>query len=530
MISYLVLLSVIIAQCISLPNLFKAAGLDPIKGYIPFYNWFIWTKLIKAPWWWALLLFVPGVNLVMLGVFHVQTASAFNKRSTSDALQAVFIPMIYLPMLAFGKEELKYVGPIDWKLEEARGRKKGFFREWGHAIVFAVVAAVLIRTFTFEAYTIPTPSMEKTLLVGDYLFVSKLSYGTRLPETPVAIPFVHHTIPGTTATPAFLEWLTLPYYRLPGFGHIERFDPVVFNYPEGDTVIVRNDQQEANSFNQIVRNDAAKFYNWDFTNEEFSLVKENMLKNTKYLVRPNDKKENYIKSCVGLPGENLEIRDGVIFINGKAADQPEHYQTSYDVVFSSIPTPELLKSEYGITTSGPENDVAQYVEDTVNIAMEPATAERLKVSGFVQSIVRHTTPKGFYNTPNIFGPYVIFPNHPAYDWTEDFFGPLHIPKAGEVIKIDLKNLPLYEKAIRDYEHNTLSVSNGNIMINGKVASEYKFKQNYYWMMGDNRHRSMDSRYWGFVPEDHVVGKAVFIWMSSDPITGIRWNRVFHLAK
>ncbi len=208
MISYLVLLSVIIAQCIALPKLFKAAGIESWKGAIPFFNWFVWTKLIKSPWWWALLLFVPGVNLVMLAVFHVQTASSFNRRTDSDNYQAVFIPMIYLPRLAYDKN-LTYVGPIDWAEEEKKGRKKGFGREWGHAIVFAVVAASIIRTFFFEAYTIPSPSMEKTLLVGDYLFVSKVSYGPKLPETPVAMPFMHHSIVGTNI-PAYLNASILP--------------------------------------------------------------------------------------------------------------------------------------------------------------------------------------------------------------------------------------------------------------------------------------------------------------------------------
>lgn len=518
MISYLVLLSVLIAQCIALPNLFKAAGIDSWKGYLPFYNWFIWTKLIQAPWWWALLLFVPGVNLVMLAVFNVQTASSFNRRSNGDNLQAIFIPMIFLPRLAFDKN-LSYVGPIDWKAQQAKGVKKGFGREWGHAIVFAVVAASIIRTFFFEAYTIPTPSMEKTLLVGDYLFVSKLSYGAKLPETPVAMPFVHHTLPFTVATPAYLEWLQLPYLRLPGFGSVKRFDPVVFNFPDGDTVFVAN---QAQGFNQVIRDKAVAMFGPNFTDAQFAEAKQFALKNDQYVVRPNDKKENYIKSCVGLPGENLEVRSGQVFINGKAAETPEHMQYGYNLKFAGPVDPTTLKLQFNISVSDFQGTAEP---DVYNVALEPATAERLKVGGIVSFIERSITPLGFYLDKGL----QTFPNNRNYNWSEDQYGPIHIPKKGEKIDLNLGNLPLYEKIIRDYECNTLTVSNGAISINGKIVSSYTFKQNYYWMMGDNRHRSADSRFWGFVPEDHIVGKAVFIWFSKDPETGVRWKRLFSLA-
>lgn len=455
----------------------------------------------------------------MLGVFHVQTAVCFGKRTTGEAFQAVFIPMIFLPKLAFEKD-LKYVGPIDWTAEAAKGNKKSTVREWGHAIVFAVVAASIIRTFFFEAYTIPTPSMEKTLLVGDYLFVSKISYGAKLPETPVAMPFVHHTLPLTKATPAYLEWLQLPYFRLPGFGQVKRFDPVVFNYPEGDTVFV---DQQAQGFNQCIRDDAYKNFGPNFTEEQFNQQKLFALQNQKYVVRPNDKKENYIKSCVGLPGENLEVRAGIVYINGKAAETPEHMQYGYNVKFSGPVDPNVLRERFNITEKDAQGTDSP---DVINIAMEAKTAEELKNSGMVSMVERSITPRGFYLDKNL----GTFPNNRNFDWSEDFYGPIHIPKAGETINISAANLPIYEKAIRDYEHNTLSVSNGTILINGKAATSYTFKQNYYWMMGDNRHRSADSRFWGFVPEDHIVGKAVFIWFSKDDVTGIRWNRIFSFAK
>lgn len=546
---YLVFLTIVIAQCISLPKFFEKAGIEPWKGYIPVYNWFAWTRMIEAPWWWALLLLIPGVNLIMLAVFNVELANSFNKRTTGEHLFAIFLPMIYLPKLAYSKD-LTYTGPIDWKALKAKGVEKGFLREWGQAIVFAVVAATIIRTFLFEAYTIPTPSMEKTLLVGDYLFVSKVSYGAKLPETPIAMPFVHHTLPLTTGTKSYLNWWKLPYLRLPGFTEIKRFDPVVFNFPDGDTVFLFDQQK---GFNQIIRSQVKEHFGDNYTEEQFLQVKEFMLRNNEYVVRPTDKKENYIKSCIGLPGENLEVRDGQVLINGKAINTPEKLQYGYHVRFTEkIPLDvfidkyaDIWKNKYGITLRpeipgtreiNPQCDLADTPDHLrqkgfINIAMEPATARKLLADGVIDSCIRNVSPKRVNFTDAL----PIFPNNKAFNWSEDNFGPVHLPRKGEKINLTAEILPVYEKAIRDYEHNRLEVKNGEIFINGVRSTSYTFKQNYYFMMGDNRHRSADSRFWGFVPEDHVVGKAVFIWFSIDPdhsrswFKRVRWDRVFSLV-
>ncbi len=296
---------------------------------------------------------------------------------------------------------------------------------------------------------------------------------------------------------------------------------MVFNFPDGDTVIVADQKQ---GLNQHARDLAARNAadSGRFTDEEFYQAKQFLLANQKTVIRPNDKKENYIKSCVGLPGENLEVKNGLVFINGKQAEMPEHMQYGYNVKFASTPDWNMLKKQFNISYA---TDV-QPGGDIYNIALEAKTAEALKTSGIASVVERNITPKGYYLNFGL----QTFPNNRQYDWSEDQFGPIHIPKAGEVMNLTLLNLPIYEKAIRDYEHNTLDVRDGVIIINGKPATSYKFKQDYYWMMGDNRHRSADSRFWGFVPEDHIVGKAVFIWFSKDPETGIRWNRLFSFAK
>jgi signal peptidase I len=401
-----------------------------------------------------------------------------------------------------------------------QGKEKGLLREWGHAIVFAVIAATLIRTFFFEAYTIPTPSMEKTLLVGDYLFVSKVAYGPKLPETPIAMPFIHHTLPFTEGTPAYLTWWKLPYLRLPGFGKVKRFDPVVFNFPDGDTVLIR---QQNPGFSQIARSQAYNLFRENFTRDQENQVKNFLLQNEPYAVRPTDKKENYIKSCVGLPGENLQVKEGLVYINGKQVDTPEFLQYGYDLVPKGNWNTDYMKKTFGISL---RFDGEPTGSDTVyNYAMTPATAKKLQESGMVSSITRKNSPAGEFDPQRN-----IFPNDVNYRWSADNYGPIHIPAKGEKVVLTLQTLPFYEKAIRDYEHNTLEVRGSDIIVNGQKAGTYTFKQNYYFMMGDNRHRSADSRFWGYVPEDHIVGKAVFIWFSKDPETGIRWNRLFSLVK
>ncbi|WP_298733822.1 signal peptidase I [uncultured Chitinophaga sp.] len=375
-------------------------------------------------------------------------------------------------------------------------KRKSAVREWLDAAIFAIIAATLIRTFIFEAYTIPTPSMEKTLLVNDFLFVSKITYGPRIPNTPLAVPFTHHTLPGTKYTKAYSEAVHWPYKRLPGFSDIKRNDVVVFNFPEGDTVAL---EQQDQSYYGLVR----------------SLGRDAVWESYHVTARPVDKRENYIKRCVAEAGDTLSIRDGVVFVNGKQAPIPPESERRYMVETNGDPlNPERLD----------ELDVTPNPDATLSAGLflynlTPGNVAALKNFPVVKSI-----------KPYFSGEQSVFPYDTAnYHWTEENFGPLYIPKKGATIKLDSSNISIYERVIRVYEGNTLESKNGQFYINNKPADSYTFKMNYYWMMGDNRNNSLDSRYWGFVPEDHVVGKAWLIWMSYGN-GSIRWSRLFRTIK
>lgn len=351
--------------------------------------------------------------------------------------------------------------------------KKSPLREWIDAILFAVVAATLIRMFFIEAYTIPTSSMEKSLLIGDFLFVSKVNYGPRIPNTPLSFPFAHHTMP-VLGTQSYLEWLKLPYLRLPGFQKIKNNDVVVFNYPMED-------------------------------------------------FRPVDKRENYIKRCIGIPGDTLSVVNGEVFLNGKLNAKPENMQFNYSVKTDGTTFNQRSLMKYDITEFYATSNFGDF-----NMTLTNKNLEHIKVFPNVQSVTLPLQPKGQYMD-------YIFPHDPILPWNVDNFGPLYIPKKGAIISLDAKNLAIYRRAIQVYENNKVDVINGKVFINDKVATTYTFKLDYYFMMGDNRHNSADSRFWGFVPEDHVVGKAVFIWLSlngNEPniLKKVRWKRLFNLIR
>lgn len=366
-----------------------------------------------------------------------------------------------------------------WSKNNQEKKKKSAAREWTDAIIFAVVAATLIRTLFIEAYTIPTPSMERSLLVGDFLFVSKVNYGARTPMTPIAFPFAHHTMP-LIGTKAYWDGIKLPYYRLPGLSDVKKGDVVVFNYP-----------MEADS----------PYY------------------------RPVDKRENYIKRCQGTPGDTIALLSAQVYINGKAAPNPPGEQTDYSIANNGVPlNPEIL-DELKVTT----------YDGSAFPTMTKEAAAKLKGYSNITAITANIQKKGLADPSNPVFPaatpkYKLDPRNKDFDWNVDNFGPIIIPKKGWTVKLDSLTLPVYGRAIEVYEGNKLQITNGKIFINGKQTDSYTFKLNYYWMMGDNRHNSADSRYWGFVPEDHIVGKALFIWMSWDDnasfFSKIRWSRLF----
>ena len=495
-------------------KLFQKAGEPAWAGFVPGYNILIWLKISGKPWWWIFLFLVPGVNLLMFILMNVNISIVLGDRDVKSHALMVFLPWVRIPQIVFS--EAKYVGPVP-----VAERKRGLFGQWGDAILFAVIVATVFRTFTFEAFTIPTPSMEKSLLVGDYLFVSKLSYGPRLPMTPITFPFTHHTMPFTASTPSFVTWFDQPYRRLPGFGDPERGDAVVFNFPEGDTVVANFQNQ---SYYQLVRDQGRKKIhdpNFRMLNMVDGQVRQ--VPTGGILVRPLDKKENYIKRCVAVAGDSIEVRHTTLYVNGKISPLPINGQLGYEFVLRSNFNEKRLKELFDISP----DDIGPGENGGVSIPLTADAASKLKNFDNVVSMTVQDHPRG-YSTEYRQLPY--FPNNPNFDWTEDNYGPLYIPKKGATVKLDLGVLPLYERVIRVYEHNDLEVRDGRIMINGAPADSYTFKQDYYWLMGDNRHRSQDARFWGYVPHDHVVGKAVLVWFTKDPYTGIRWKRLFSLVK
>ncbi|GEP93436.1 signal peptidase I [Chitinophaga terrae (ex Kim and Jung 2007)] len=383
-------------------------------------------------------------------------------------------------------------------------KKKSVAREWLDAGIFAIVAATLIRTFIFEAYTIPTPSMEKTLLVNDFLFVSKISYGPRIPMTPLAVPFVHHTMPFTKSTKAYSEAIKWKYRRLPGFSDIKRYDVVVFNFPEGDSVALGTDEP---SYYNLVRH-----MGWEATHNSYKII-----------TRPVDKRENYIKRCMAQAGDTIKIINGAVYVNGQAAPVPPGSQHKYIVETTGDPINPSRLEELGV--SSVESFVMGNNRYVYNMTPEAAAAVA-ELKPVVKSVSVYVDSEA----SAMFDSVAVFPHDTAhFKWTEENFGPLYIPKKGVTVKLDDSNIALYERVIRVYEGNTLERKDGKIIINGQPADSYTFKMNYYWMMGDNRNNSLDSRFWGFVPEDHIVGKAWLIWMSYGE-GGIRWSRIFKSIK
>lgn len=395
-------------------------------------------------------------------------------------------------------------GWVHWFFWRKKGvkRQKGWV-EWIDALLFASIAALLLRLLLFEAYTIPSGSMEKSLLIGDYLFVSKVAYGPKIPNTPLAVPFTHHTLPLTKFTPSFVTWIQRPYNRRPGLGRVQRHDAVVFNFPEGDTVIA---QLQDRSYYAVVR----------------ELGREYVHSNYDILVRPVDKRENYIKRCVGLPGDTLQVINGYVRINGETLEEQPGLQRNYIVQTNGTMINSRILDGLGISQADrfwlPA--MAQY--------RMPLTRE---MEQRIDSLSNVLYIQRFVNNDVEMMQRYVFPQSADYPWTEDQFGPIWIPQKGATVKLNRMNIALYRRAIEVYEGNRVEVDGqGRISINGETTDSYTFRMDYYFMMGDNRHNSLDSRFWGFVPEDHIVGKAVMVWLSLDKEKrfpgNIRWSRAF----
>lgn len=458
-------------------KLYEKAGRKSWEAAIPVYNAIVLMKIINRPAWWTILLFIPIVNLIMFPVVWVETLRSFGKNTTLDTILGVATLGLYIYYINY-TQNVTYIKDRSLVSTTKTG-------DTVSSLLFAIVVATVVHTYVMQPFTIPSSSLEKSLLIGDYLFVSKFNYGARVPMTTVALPMIHDSIP-LTKQKSYLNFPQLPYFRFPGFEKIKKNDIVVFNWP-ADTVY--------------------QFFDHS---------------GRKAVIKPIDKKSNYVKRCQGTPGDILSIKDGVVFIGGKELILPERAKPQHTFfVTHDKTTPidfEFLLKDIGVT------DDAGFKNDTLVItALTDAGAARIKSVPGVTSVTRYIDKKATDKS--------IFPHDGK--WTADNFGPITIPETGKTVQLNIENLPLYKRIIETYEKNDLKVTGNEIRINGQVANSYTFKQNYYWMMGDNRHRSEDSRYWGFVPEDHIVGKPVFIWMSlnqneswSHITKKIRWERMF----
>ncbi|MGZ3901404.1 MAG: S26 family signal peptidase, partial [Bacteroidia bacterium] len=554
-----IFLGLVIASFFGLSKLFAKAGIESWKGWVPFYNFYCLSKLLNKPWWWCLIMAVPGVNILMYGVYGFNVARAFNKPSNSDLLFASILPYIFFVKIGVDPTA-KFVGLDRYKVEPIK-----FIKNWVDPIIFAVIAASIIRGYFIEAFTIPTSSLEKSLMVGDFLFVNKFAYGPKIPQTPLSFPFAHHTLPLSDTKKSYLEWIKLPYFRLPGFGHVKNNEIVVFNYPDGDTVALKMQNQ---SYYQIIRdiqrsemiesrknhapfNEAASYRKvWEYVNsnrEQFGDI----------VARPVDKREHYVKRCVGIAGDKFEVRNSEIFINGTKQQMPEKAQHNYFVKTKSDFITAAYLDQLDIYVTEAYRASAALNDSMPKIFIEPIFGKNSGYGAFLDNYditplmntfskndtvvyylnMTEQTAAKIKNDPNVYQvfkkidrkdsyDYRIFPHNPSYAWNNDNFGPLQIPSAGMTIPIDTHNVCLYEKIMNTYDDGIHQVTKqgAQVLYDGKPITSYTFKQDYYFMMGDNRHNSADSRSWGFVPFDHVVGSPFFVWFSmkyseNNPVSG-----------
>tara|TARA_Y100000385_G_scaffold191415_1_gene197941 strand:+ start:1424 stop:3112 length:1689 start_codon:yes stop_codon:yes gene_type:complete len=505
-------------------KLFNLAEVSGWKALIPIYNIIKCLDIINRPRWWTILVFIPVINLLMIPVIWIEFIKMFNHKSKLDRILVVATLGLYVYYISYVSKKTKYLGEISFS---------SFERSFG-SIIWAVVFATIVHNYIIQPFVIPTGSLEKTLRVGDFLLVSKFHYGARIPSTVISFPMVHDTIP-IIKSKSYLKNPQLPYIRIPGFQEIKNNDIVVFNWP-ADTV--------------------RKFF-----------VKE------KGVIKPRDKKSNYVKRAIGIPGDTLEIKNGVVYLNGKKNTLPDRAKPLFTYLIKSdqgVSSSKLInlqidgfirkfiiknlsnetyteiskfilnisntsENEYLIYTNDkgiPINlvsklglDIREIIDKEKELSLTHTDAIKIKNSKQFDTIYRAIERKAVLNSN-------FFPNNRRFNWNNDQLGPIYIPKTGEKIELNINTLPLYKKVITDYEFNELAVEGEDILINGKIKKEYIFKQDYYWMMGDNRYNSEDSRVWGFVPFDHVLGKPVFIWMSIEGLfNGIenwnfRWDRVF----
>jgi signal peptidase I len=523
---FLFFISIQIIHFLGTWKLYQKAGRKAWEAALPIYNGIVLMQIIKRPKWWIILLFIPIINLLMFPVIWIETIRTFGFYKKLDSFLVIVTLGLYIFYINYTKDVI---------FNENRSLKpQSELGEWISSITFAIIAATLVHTYFMQPFTIPTSSLEKSLLVGDYLFVSKFHYGARVPSTVIAAPMVHDSLP-FTGTASYLKSPQLPYLRLPGLQKIKNNDIVCFNWPADSLATM-----------------------WGDTSGKFTY-------------KPVDKKTNYVKRCVGIAGDTLQIIDGYVYINGKKNELPYRaklqfyytYESKSPIDANTFPAFLLNKERTGVYRILSEYWNNEKVQDAIkkngNLTkigqdslytevaggINPDMAQRLKMSSVSTKININLTqeevdqlkkyPLAVSVTKINHAPdNAIFPHVEKLQWSQDNFGPIYIPKAGATVKLDTELLPFYEQIIKNYENNDLVVNGNDIFINGKKADSYTFQQDYFWLVGDNRHNSLDARYWGYVPFDHVLGKPVMVWFSWDAnapsfgakIKSIRWDRLF----
>ena len=523
---FLVFLTIQIIHYLGTWKLYEKAGRKSWEAAIPIYNAIVLMKIINRPTWYTLLLFLPVINLLIFPVIWIETLRSFGKNTTLDTFLGIATLGLYIYYINY-TQDVSYIKNRNLTATTKVG-------DTVSSLVFAVVVATFVHTYFIQPFTIPTPSLEKSLLVGDFLFVSKFHYGARTPMTPIAAPMVHDTLP-LLKIKSYTMWPQLPYFRFPALQKIKNNDIVVFNWP-ADTLF-------------------------------------NMYKNTNIRYdKPIDKKTNYVKRCVGIAGDSLQIKNGNIFINGKLSELPLRAKPQFFyTLITKNPLDQSFLNNFGITETATlfkietkifDNTVIQkfLVDNSVSLTeiQRDATGVTVALSNnFTQDLFDKLNLQSATNCTNInltkekfnelkqdpnvisLKQYInapsneVFPKNQNLNWSIDNYGPIYIPKAGATVSLTPKSLPFYKKIITEYEGpNKVKVLGNDVFINDKKEATYTFKQDYFWMMGDNRHNSLDARYFGYTPEDHIVGKPVFIWMSIDGINdgfknwSIRWDRLF----